>query len=199
MTMLRLVVVLALLAGRVAAQGDLVAGPAGRLSNEGVLRASAMVDSVFIDRVLAEGIIDGGDWASYMLARLGAVRIQDSLGILVQVDTGHIEVRGRLQDLPLEARQLLGPLASLVDSSTVVVADVVLQRTGHEVVRFWLRGVRVSGFPFPELLLASMMKEVGHQYPALTASGRDLYVQVPADGIVTLVSGGVRLSAPPRE
>ncbi|MFN0177469.1 MAG: hypothetical protein ACKVZ0_01630 [Gemmatimonadales bacterium] len=168
----------------------------GRLSNEGVLRASVVVDSVFLDRTKPVATIDGGDWASYLLARLGAGRIPDGLGIEVVVDTVRILVRGRLQDLPPETRGLLGPVASMVDSSTMIVADVIMQRTGREVVRFWLRGLSVSGFPFPEFLLGSMMASIGRQYPALTASGRDLYVQVPPDGQISLQPGSILISAP---
>ncbi len=165
---------------------------------DGVGRASAAVDSVFLDRTKPDASIDGGDWASYLLARLGSGQIPDNLGIEVMIDTAHIEVGGRLQDLPPETRALLGPLAGMVDSSTVVVADVILQRTGKQVIRFWLRGLQVNGFPFPEFLLARMMASVGRQYPALTATGRDLYVQVPEDGVVALGDGVVRIRiAPP--
>lgn len=170
--------------------------PTGHLSNDGVIRATAQVDSVFLARIKPDGRIDGGDWASYLLARLGAGRIPDSLGILVSVDTAHIEVQGRLQDLPPEARALLGPVARMVDSSTIVIADVLMQRTGREVLRFWLRGLRVNGFPFPEFLLGSMMASVGRKYPALTATGRDLYVQVPGDARVSLGDGAVLLMVP---
>jgi hypothetical protein len=166
----------------------------GRFSRAGVVRATATVDSVFVARTLESGRIEGGDWASYLLARLGAGPIPDTLAITVTVDSTGIQVNGRLQDLPLEARRLLGPLASMVDSSTVVAADVGLRRSGREVIRFFLRGLRVNGFPFPEFLLTSMMAQVGRQYPALTASGRDLYVQVPADGTVRLAPGAVLIS-----
>jgi hypothetical protein len=166
----------------------------GHLSRAGVLRATATVDSVFVDRKLAQGRVEAGDWASYLLARLGAGPIPDTLAIVIAIDSSHIEVHGRLKDLPLEARRLLGPLASMVDSSTVVAADVSLQRTGPEVVRFFLRALRINGFPFPDFLLASMMAQVGRQYPALTASGRDLYVQIPADGTVHLGDGAVLIA-----
>lgn len=160
-----------------------------RLSNDGVVRASSEVDSVFVARLKQRATIPGGDWASYLLARLGAGQIPDGLGIAVEVDTARIQVRGRLQDLPEETRALLGPVASMVDSSTVIVAQVLMQRTGREVVRFWLRGITVNGFAFPEFLLGSMMASVGRQYPALTSTGRDLYVQVPADASVALGEG----------
>lgn len=171
--------------------------PAGRLSNDGVARAASQVDSVFVGRTKADGRVEGGDWASYLLARLGTGRIPDSLGIQVGIDSTHIEVRGRLQDLPHEARALLGPLAHMVDSATVVIAEVVMERTGRQVERFWLRGLRVNGFLLPEFVLGSMMASVGRQYPALTASGRDLYVQIPTDGRLTLGDGALLIAVSP--
>ena len=169
-------------------------GKDGRLSRDGVVRATATVDSVFVSRTAKSGRVEGGDWGSYLLARLGAGAIPDTLAIVIAVDTAHIEVHGRLQDLPLDARRLLGPLATMVDSSTVVAADVALQRTGREIVRFYLRGIKINGFPFPEFLLGPMMAQVGRQYPALTASGRDLYVQIPPDGTVRLGDGAVLIA-----
>ncbi|MEO8448513.1 MAG: hypothetical protein ABI647_01910 [Gemmatimonadota bacterium] len=188
--------IVALLSLAIAGVGAQTAPGGGRLTKDGIARASAIVDSVFVDRRLLNGTIDGGDWASYLLARLGAGKIPDSLGIEVAVDSTHIEVRGRLQDLPLETRALLGPIASMVDSSTAVVATVLLTRTGPEIARFYLRSISVNGFPFPEFLLGSMMAKVGRQYPALTQSGRDLYVQVPADATIVLTRGGVYVAAP---
>ncbi len=169
----------------------------GKLSMAGVMRGSAMVDSVFVDRTLPAGKIEGGDWASYLLARLGAGPMPDGLGIIVSVDTSHIDVRGRLQDLPLEARALLGPIATMVDSSTMISAAVLMQRTGPEVLRFWLRSITVNGMALPEFILGQMMASVGRQYPALTRTGRDLYIQVPRDGIVRLGSRAVHLGIDP--
>jgi hypothetical protein len=162
-----------------------------------VVRAQAVVDSVFLDRTAASGTIDGGDWASYLMARLGAP-MPDTTRILVAADTDHIAISGRIQDLPPEARAMLGALAALVDSGTVLVADVEQLPANKGLAHFRLRGVTVGAFPVPEVLLHSMLLEVGERYPALTRSGRDLYVETPPDGRVTLVSGGVRLTAPPR-
>src|SRR5215470_6739869 len=107
-----LLAALALRAGQALAQQS---EKDGRLSRDGVVRATAVVDSVFVSRTAKAGRISGGDWGSYLLARLGAGPIPDTLAILIGVDSAHIEVHGRLQDLPLEARRLLGPLASMVD------------------------------------------------------------------------------------
>jgi len=175
------------------------ASPApSRLSRCGVVRAQAVVDSVFLDRNATSGTIDGGDWASYLMARLGVTPLPDTSSILVAADTAHIAISGRIQDLPAEARAMLGALAALVDSSTVLTADVELLPANKGLAHFRLRGITVGVFPVPEVVLHSMLLDVGERYPALTRSGRDLYVETPPDGRVTLVSGGVRLTAPPR-
>ena len=175
------------------------AAPApSRLSRCGVVRAQAVVDSVFLDRTAASGTIDGGDWASYLMARLGVTPLPDTSSILVATDTAHIAISGRIQDLPQEARAMLGALAALVDSSTVLIADVELLPANKGLSHFRLRGISVGGFPVPEVVLHSMLLDIGERYPALTKSGRDLYVEIPTDGRVVLVSGGVRLTAPAR-
>ena len=55
--------------------------------------------------------------------------------------------------------------------------------------------VRVAD-PFPEAVLTPLLSSVGKQYPALTASGRDLYVRVPTGAGMALEPGAVRLTAP---
>lgn len=172
--------------------------PPGRISRAGVARAQVVVDSVFLDRKATEGTIEGGDWASYLMARLGVEPIPENTEILIAVDTQHIVLSGRLQDLPQEARAMIGPLAALVDSGTVLTADIAQLPAAQGLAHFRLQRVSIGGFPVPELILRSMLLDVGEHYPALTKSGRDLYVEIPVDGRVTLVSGGVRLSAAAR-
>ena len=170
---------------------------AGRLTREGVARAQVVVDSVFLDRKSTMGTIEGGDWASYLLVRLGVNPFPDSTEFLVAVDSTHITFSGRIRDLPPEAKAMIGPLSALVDSNTVLVADIVQMPATKGLAHFRLRGITVGGFPVPDLVLHSMLLDIGERYPALTESGRDLYVEIPVDGRVTLVSGGVRLTAPP--
>ena len=146
-----MVAALALASAPATLAGQVPDSAKGRLTRDGVLRASAQVDSVFVDRKKPAGEIDTGDWASYLLARLGGGRIQDGLGIEVKADSSQIEVRGKLQDLPPETRALLGPLATMVDSSTVIAATITMQRTGREVVRFWLKATGSMAFRFPSL------------------------------------------------
>lgn len=189
---MRAAALLLLVPGLIAAQSP----TAGKLSRAGVVRAQAVVDSVFIDRKASEGTIEAGDWASYLMARLGVEPLPDTTGMLVTSDSSHILVSGRIRDLPEEARAMLGPLAALVDANTVLEAEVVLLQTEHGLAHFQLRSVSVGGFGVPFVVLHAMLLDVGKRYPALTESGRDLWVQIPLDGRVVLISGAVRITAP---
>jgi hypothetical protein len=191
----RLGLVLALLGA--ASLPLLAQAPETRLSRCGVVRAQAVVDSVFLDRTATSGAIGGGDWASYLMARLGAP-LPDTTAIAVAVDTEHITMSGRIKDLPDEAQAMLGSLAALVDPNTVLTADIVLLPAEKGLSHFRLRGVNIGAYPVPDVVLHSMLLDVGERYPALTKSGRDLYVQIPTDGRVTLAPGAVRLEAPRR-
>jgi hypothetical protein len=169
----------------------------GRITPAGVARAQAVVDSVFLDRKAREGFIEGGDWASYLMVRLGVTPLPDSVGIVVATDSQAITFTGRIQDLPAEAQAMLGPLVALLDPSTVLAAEVVQLPSGKGIAHFQLSRVTVGGFPVPEIVLRSMLLNIGDSYPELTKSGRDLFVQIPPDGAVLLVKDGVRLAAPP--
>lgn len=170
--------------------------PIGQITPDGVVRAQAVVDSVFLDRKSREGFIDGGDWASYLMVRLGVTPLPDSIGIVVTTDSQAITFTGRIQDLPPEGRAMLGPLLALLDSSTVLVAEVVMLPASKGIAHFQLSRVTVGGFPVPEIVLRSMLFNIGDRYPELTKTGRDLFVQIPPDGSVALVTDGVRLAAP---
>jgi hypothetical protein len=171
----------------------------GRITRVGVARAQAVVDSVFLDRVIREGYIDGGDWASYLMARLGVEPIPENSAIGVAVDSTHVEFSGRLQDLPAEARNMMGPLAALVDSSTVITGEIVQLPAARGIAHFRLQRVRVGRFPIPEDVLRYMLFDIGARYPALTKSGRDLFVEIPTDGQVSLVPGAIRIRILPTE
>jgi len=170
--------------------------PTGRITPAGVVRAQAVVDSVFLDRKARDGFIDGGDWASYLMVRLGVTPLPDSVGIVVTTDSQAITFTGRIQDLPAEGRAMLGPLLAMLDSSTVLAAEVVQLPASTGLAHFQLSRVTVGGFPVPEIVLRSMLFNVGDRYPELTKSGRDLFVQIPPDGSIVLVHDGVRLTAP---
>ena len=165
----------------------------GRITREGVARAQAVVDSVFLDRKISQGYIDGGDWASYLMARLGVEPLPENTAIAVVVDSTHVEFSSRLQDLPAEARRMFGPLEALVDSSTVLTAEIVQLPAAKGIAHFQLKRVLVGSFPVPETVLRYMLLDVGEKYPALTKSGRDLFVEIPVDGQVSLVPGAIRI------
>jgi hypothetical protein len=163
----------------------------------GIVRASAVVDSVFVDRTLPHGFVFGGDWGAYLMARLGAVPIPEDLRVAVVADTQHIILRTRVGDLPFLAKQALGPLLGMLPPETTVEAEIGLDRLGPQVVRFRLLAVRLNEVPVPERFLQEVMAGVGRQYPALTHTGRDLLIQVPREAEILLAPGGVRLVGPP--
>lgn len=162
----------------------------------GVARASALVDSVYVDRLLPRAVVAGGDFAAYLMARLGMRALPPDFGFKVAIDTSLIRIGGRIGDLPVEARQALSQLVLMLPAQTRLEAQVVLLPAGPEAVRFHLRSATVDGIAIPEILLAPLMASVGRQYPALTETGRDLYVQIPAGAGVRLISGAVVLTGP---
>lgn len=169
----------------------------GRLSDAGVYRASALVDSVYVDRQSPEAFVEGGDFASYLVARLGVRPVPDNLAIDVAVDTGAVTLSGRVQDLPEAVRAQLGPALMFLDPSSVIAADISLQRARPGVVRFHLRSLLINGVALPEGILVPLMAQVGANYPALTSTGRDLLVAIPEDGTMRLAQGGVRVAVKP--
>lgn len=167
-----------------------------RIAPDGVFRASAIVDSVYIDRQLKQATIDGGDFAAYLMARLGARNLPEDFGYRVSVDTALLRIGGRISDLTPDARRALASLVLVLPPDTRLEAQISLHPAGREAVRFHLDGATVRGIPVPETLLAPLMNQIGRQYPALTETGRDLLIQVPAGGKMRLVPGGVRLTGP---
>lgn len=176
----------------------LAAPPAGAqtISSVGVVRATQVVDAVFVTRKKHAGSVGGADWVAYMMARLGIHPIPDLPGVAVAVDSAGIVMSSRLGDLPPQTRTELGPLVGFLDPSTPIAADITLLRAGPQAVRFHLESLSVAGFAVPEMFLASYFSDVGKRYPSLTASGRDLLVQVPTGGRVTLARDSVRLALP---
>lgn len=192
-TIIQIALVARLAAGGTAAAQEPAGDP---LTNDGVFRASAIVDSVFVDRHLLEADVAAGDFASYLMARLGVIPIPNDLRFRVLVDSERIRLNGRIQDLPEEARQELGPLLSMFPSGTMVNAFIVLADAGSRAIRFHLQSVTVNGFPIPEMALQAVLYDVGKSYPALTKTGRDLYVEIPHTARVLLLPDAVRLIGP---
>lgn len=167
------------------------------IRKEGVLRASALVDSVFVDRQLPSATVDGGDFAAYLMARLGATNLPPDFNYRVAIDSSAIRIGGKLSELPPEARRSLSQLMMLFSPDSRLEARITLSGAGKQAVRFHLDAVSIRGLPVPESILEPVMTNIGRQYPALTATGRDLYVQVPDGATMRLVAGAVRLIGPP--
>jgi hypothetical protein len=166
------------------------------ITTEGVVRASAAVDSVYLDRRIPGTTVSGGDFAAYLMARLGTRRFPPDFGFRVQVDSSQIRIGGRVADLPPEARNALGPLVMVLAPDTWLEGQVQLLSAGPQAVRFHLKGATIGGIAVPEQVLASTMESVGTGYPALTKTGRDLFVQVPTGATMRLGDGGVVLRGP---
>lgn len=166
------------------------------MTNAGVVRAAGKVDSVFVAQNRDTATIDAGDWTAYLMARLG-VRPIPEMGLRVTIDTTHLRVRGKLGDIPLEARTALAGLISMFDPATPIEASVSLDRAAPNAIRFRLDSAWIAGFSIPEVFLAEGLRVVGEKYPVLANGGRDLFVETPVNAGVRFTADGVRLSAPP--
>jgi hypothetical protein len=169
-----------------------------RITNQGVVRANAIVDSVFLLRTHPVDTVDVGDFAAHLLARLGVPPFEDSLAFRVHADSTLVWITGRLRDFPPESRDELGPLFSFIDSLTPFVAEIALTRGASGVMRFRLMRVTVSGFGVPDLLLGPALREYNRRYPVLAQNGRELLIAMPLEATVRLVGDGVELTMPPK-
>lgn len=184
--------------GGSAARADSAAAAApGILSSAGATRAGTAVGQVYVDRVTPELKVEGGDFASHLLERLGVRPVPDGLEVRVAVDQRAVTLTSRVRDLPPQVREMLGPSLNFVSPDAVIAGDVGLTVDGPGVVRFRLRGITLDGMTVPEMILGPMLAEVGRRVPALTKTGRDLLVAIPPKAALELVSGGVRLVGPP--
>jgi hypothetical protein len=163
----------------------------------GVSRASAVVDAVFVDRLIPQGTVGAGDWASYLMARLGIVPIPADVRVRVRSDSNLVRISSRVRDLNAQTRAALGPIAGMMPPDTEIAGDIIVQRPLPEVVQFYLAAVRVNGVALPEALVANAMLQVARDYPALGRSGRSLFVQIPANADVRFLPGEVLLVGPP--
>lgn len=189
---IRVIVIALLAATPLSAQAG-----ADSMTNSGVVRAAAAVDSVFLARVLPLDSVSAGDWAAYLMARLGVKPIPSDLRLKVRIDSATIHIFGRIADLPRDARMQLGPLLSFLDTATTIDAWASLAPAGVTAVRFRLDSAALGGIGVPEVVLGQVLANVGVRFPMLTRTGRDLFVETPAYGKLELTRTGVRLVAPP--
>ncbi|MBI2535762.1 MAG: hypothetical protein HYW06_02060 [Gemmatimonadetes bacterium] len=175
--------------------GATAQGPPGDpLTNAGIQRAAARLDSVFVSRTTPRVMIKGGDFGSYLIARLGVVPIPADLTLRVVVNREHLALTGRLRDVPLRARDVLGPMFAMLPLDTPVAAEIEVARVERERLRFRLATVRVNHLPVPGAILSALMSRMAREYGAPSESGRDLMVRIPPDGNLELVTGWVRVS-----
>lgn len=168
--------------------------PGDPLTNAGIQRAAARLDSVFVSRTAPRVMIKGGDFGSYLIARLGVMPIPPDLTLRVVVNREHMALTGKLRDVPVRARDALGMMFAMLPLDTPVAAEIEVDRVAKETVRFRLATVRVNHLPVPETLLSAMLSRVARQYGAPSETGRDLMVRIPPDGNLELFTGWVRLS-----
>jgi hypothetical protein len=166
------------------------------MTNAGVIRAAGTVDSVFVTRLRDTATVDAGDWSAYLMARLGVKPIPET-GLRVVIDPARLRIRGRISDVPAEARRSLALLLSMFDPNTPFEASVSLDRPAPNAIRFHLDSAWIAGFAIPEALLGQGLRVVGEQYEVLANGGRDLFVEVPVNGEVRFSAEGIRLVGPP--
>ncbi len=170
--------------------------PGGRITNAGVARANRAVDSVFIIRKLSGDTIEIGDFAGYLLARLGVPPFGDSLNFVVTSDTVRVRITGRLMDFPLEARAELGPIFTFIDSTSVFSVDISMPQFSDRLMRFRLERATVRGIPIPDMLLTPALDEYARRYPVLAGGGRELLVEMPPGATARLLANGIAIYLP---
>lgn len=174
-------------------------GPPGRITNAGVGRANVSVDSVFIKRALAADTIEIGDFAGYLLARLGVPPFSDSLQFVVSSDTSRVRISGRLMDFPLEARAELGPIFTFLDSTSVFGVEVSMPQGSDRLMRFRLERTTVRGIPIPDMLLLPALAEYTKRYPVLASGGKELLIEMPVGATAKMVPNGIAIYLPPKK
>lgn len=170
--------------------------PGGRFTNAGVARANRAVDSVFILRKLPGDTIEIGDFAGYLLARLGVPPFTDSLNFVVTSDTMRVRITGRLMDFPVEARSELGPVFTFIDSASVFSVDISMPQFSDRLMRFRLERATVRGIPIPDMLLNPAVDQYARRYPVLSGGGRELLVEMPPGATARMVTNGIAIYLP---
>lgn len=172
--------------------------PGSRITDSGVVRAGAIIDSVFLARTRLVDTVDIGDFASHVVARLGVPPFGDSLLFRVTSDTQLVRIAGRLSNFPVYERNELGPIFRFLDSNAVFVAEISMPQHDQGIMRFHLDRVTVQGIGIPDILLLPALQEFATRYPVLADGGREFLVAMPPDAHARLVHNGLEISMPPR-
>ena len=173
--------------------------PGSRITNLGVVRATAATDSVFIARTRAVDTVNIGDFAAFLLAQIGAPRFDDSLGFKVTADTQRVRIAGRIMDFPAVSRAELGPIFGFLDSTTVFVAEVSMPQADSGIMVFRLERLLVRGFPIPDLLVLGALEKYRTQYPRmLAAGGKEFHAAMPREARAALITNAIVLRMLPK-
>lgn len=173
--------------------------PGSRITNAGVVRATAATDSVFIARTRLADTINIGDFAAFLLAQIGAPRFDDSLAFKVTADSARVRIAGRLLDFPPSSRAELGPIFGFLDSTSVFVAEVSMPQADSGIMVFRLERLLVQGYPVPDILVLTALAQYRARYPKmLAAGGKEFLAAMPLEGRARLITNAIVLRMPPK-
>lgn len=173
--------------------------PGSRLTNAGVVRAGSATDSVFVARTRLVDTIDIGDFASFLVAKLGGTSLYDSLAFKVTSDSLRVRISGRLMDFPPDSRAELSPIFAFLDSMSVFVAEISMPQADGGILVFRLERITVRGLTIPDLLLLAALSSYRAKYPdKLAAGGKEFHAEIPRDARAKLVHDAIVLRMPPK-
>ena len=173
--------------------------PGTRLSNAGVVRAGSATDSVFVARTRAVDTINIGDFASFLIAKLGGTRLYDSLQFKVTSDTQRVRISGRLMDFPADSRSEISPIFAFLDSTSVFVAEISMPQADSGIMVFRLERLTVRGLTIPDLLVLAALSSYRAKYPdKLAAGGKEFHAEIPRQAHAKLIKDAIVLRMPPK-
>lgn len=173
--------------------------PGTRLTNAGVLRAGFATDSVFVARVRVVDTINIGDFASFLIAKLGGTTLYDSLQFKVTSDSQRVRISGRLMDFPPDSRREISPIFAFLDSTSVFVAEISMPQADSGIMVFRLERLTVRGLAIPDLLVLVALSSYRAKYPdKLAAGGKEFHVEIPRRAHAALIKDAIILGIPPQ-
>jgi len=173
--------------------------PGTRFSNAGVVRAGSATDSVFVARLRTVDTINIGDFASFLIAKLGGTTLYDSLQFKVTSDSLRVRIAGRLMDFPPDSRGEISPIFAFLDSTSVFVAEISMPQADSGIMVFRLERLTVRGLPSPALLVLAALSSYRAKYPdKLAAGGKEFHVEIPRMAHARLIKDAIILRMPPK-
>ena len=173
--------------------------PGTRLTNAGVVRAGSATDSVFVARIRLVDTINVGDFASFLIAKLGNTTLYDSLKFKVTSDSLRVRISGRLMDFPADSRGEISPIFAFLDSTSVFVAEISMPQADSGIMVFRLERLTVRGLPIPDLLVLAALSSYRAKYPdKLAAGGKEFHAEIPRLAHAKLIKDAIILRMPPK-